>query len=111
MYKVHIRQVYSTRGDIKEPNTDWANRKVKIWRSQKLDFLPQIGALFRAAICNGRVTDIEHSATSLDTAAHFIDLEENCDYPLSETDIKVLLGNQDTATGSFTGAYSVEVME
>ena len=111
MYKVHIRQVYSTRGDIKEPNTDWANRKVKIWRSQKLDFLPQIGALVNAAICNGRVTDIRHSVTSLDTTTHTIDLEENCDCPLSERDIKMLLGNQDTDTGSFTGLYAVEIIE
>ena len=111
MHKVYIRQVHTTRKDIVEPSSDWANIKIRVWRCLELDFLPQIGALINGSFCRGQVTSIEHSI-GVQQIHHTIDLYESISaYGLTGADIQILLGNKDTIPSSFTGGYIVEMWE
>ena len=113
MYKVYFRQVHTTRENIVEPSSGWANIKIRVWCCLELDFLPQIGALINGSFCRGQVTSIEHSIGVPQKAHHTIDLAESdpFDHALTETDIQRLLENEDKIPSSFTGGYIVEMWE
>ena len=111
MHKVYIRQVHTTRKDIVEPSSDWANIKIRVWFCLELDFLPQIGAFMAGSFCSGLVTDIEHRI-GVQQIHQTIDLYESIsDYGLTGADIQKLLRNKDTIPSSFTGGYIVEMWE